>query len=80
MGAKKSNLIPLSDLRWASRGIQGGNIDWEVFLNILEDQTVSLQAPINTNSFQYLQPVSMKYGIRRRLSLRHTPHVILEKI
>ena len=49
MGVEKSKLIFLNDLRWALRGIQGGNIDWQVFLNLLEGQTVSLPAPMNTN-------------------------------
>ena len=36
MGVEKSNLIFLNDLRWAPRGIQGENIDWQVFLNLLK--------------------------------------------
>ena len=51
MGVEKSNLIFLNDLRWALRGIQDGNIDWQVFLNLLEGHTVSLPAPMNTNFF-----------------------------
>ena len=36
MGIEKSNLLFLNDLRWAPRGIQGRNIDWQVFLNLLK--------------------------------------------
>ena len=81
MGVEKSNLIFLNDLRWALRGIQDGNIDWQVFLNLLEGHTVSLPAPMNTNFFhikvtnscQYLQKVLTKYGIGRKLSQRTNP-------
>ena len=50
MGVKKSNSLSLNDLRWALRGIQGVNINWQVFLNFSEGQTVSLPTPMNTKS------------------------------
>ena len=49
MGVEKANLILLNDLRWKPRGIQGGNIDWCDFLNLLEGMEVSLPAPMNTH-------------------------------
>ena len=50
VGFEKNYLIFLNNLRWASRSIQRENIDWQVFLNLLEGQTVSLAASKNTKS------------------------------
>ena len=50
MGAEKRNLIFLNDLRWAPRVIQGRNIDWQVFLNLLKGQTMSLPALMKRKS------------------------------
>ena len=88
MGVEKSNLIFLNDLRWALRGIQEGNIDWQVFLNLLEGQTVSLPAPMNTNSFHIKVTKLMLIFAKSIDEVRYwekivsedKPHVILEKI
>ena len=88
MDIKKSNLIFLNDLRWALRGIQDGNIDWQVFLNLLEGHTVSLPAPMNTNSFYIkvtkLMPIFAKSidEVRywEKIVSEDKSHVILEKI
>ena len=47
LGVENANLIFLNDLRWAPRS-KGGNIDWAPFLNLLEGQTVTLPAPMNS--------------------------------
>ena len=88
MGVEKSNLIFLNDLRWALRGIQDGNIDWQVFLNLLEGHTVSLPAPMNTNFFHIkvtkLMPIFAKSidEVRywEKIVSEDKSHVILEKI
>ena len=88
MGVEKSNLIFLNDLRWALLGIQDGNIDWQVFLNLLEGHTVSLPAPMNTNSFHIkvtkLMPIFAKSidEVRywEKIVSEDKSHVILEKI
>ena len=49
MGIEKANLVLLNDIRWKPRGIQGGNIEWGDFLNLLEGLHVSLPAPMNTH-------------------------------
>ena len=87
MGVEKSNLIFLNDLRWALRGIQDGNIDWQVFLNLL-GHTVSLPAPMNTNFFHIkvtkLMPIFAKSidEVRywEKIVSEDKSHVILEKI
>ena len=49
LGAEKANLLLLNDFRWKPRS-QGGYIDWQELLNLLEGMKVTLPAPMNTQS------------------------------
>ena len=46
IGADQASLILLNDYRWHTKK-NGGNIDWGVFLNLLEGSECNLPAPMN---------------------------------